>query len=79
VPEVRLRFADGEVVTTARPRELYDALWLLGERRGAISAAGKIAHARSFIAHAEASVDLDANETTCVREALERLEHDAPD
>ena len=79
MPEVLLGFADGEVVTSARPDDLYEALWLLSDRRGAISAAGKVAHARSFVARREMSVDLDENESICVREALSRLEANASD
>jgi hypothetical protein len=77
MPDVRLGFADGEFVTTTRPHELYEALWLLSARRGAISAAGKIAHARSFVARAVMNVELDENESSRVREALTRLEVDA--
>jgi hypothetical protein len=74
MPEVRLGFADGQVATSDRPGDLYEALWLLSDRRGAISAAGKIAHARSFVSRREMSVHLDENESKCVREALSRLE-----
>ena len=70
--ELRFRLADGGEVNTTRPRELFDALWLAGDRRGAISLAGKVAHARA--APIEVGVmDLDQHESARLQEALERI------
>jgi len=77
MPELRFRLADGEEVATTRDRELFDALWLLGDRRGAISAAGKVAYGRAFVPRASNVIDLNEQESQRLREALERLNLDS--
>jgi len=77
MPELRFRLADGEEITTTRTRDVFDALWLLGDRRGAISAAGKVAHGRAFLPHVAGVIELDAHESQRLREALERVERSA--
>lgn len=71
--ELRFRLADGDVVTTTKARELFDTLWLAGDRRGAISLAGKVAHARTTSDVDRGVIELDAHESQRLREALERI------
>jgi hypothetical protein len=54
-------------------RDLYDQLWLLVPQRGAVSAAGKIQHARRLNPASSAKVFLDEYETAAFRSAREHL------
>jgi hypothetical protein len=77
VPELHFRLADGDEVMTTDDRELFDALWLAGDRRGAISAAGKVADARALVPRLRGVIELDEHESQRLREVLERMRNGA--
>jgi len=72
--DVTLRLDGGELLALpdADASRLYDALWSLTEEaQGALSAAGKLGHAR----RSHLAEPLDVQESRAVRVALLRLQH----
>jgi hypothetical protein len=61
-----VEIADAEAV------ELYDQLWLLVPRRGAVTAAGKIKHALAYRSVGTPKVDLDHFESEAFTAARTR-------
>ncbi len=72
---VLVRLADGatERVSEADAAAVFDALWKLASRRGAVTVVGKLAHEQRRLASVRRPVDLSHEESAVFLTALSQL------
>lgn len=77
---MEFRLDDGSEVSVdaAEVAELYDQLWLLVPRPGAVTVAAKLKHHRAWASPRDTYQRLDVRESAALLEALDRMNHAPP-